>query len=274
MSLSRSSDGPAGGGRLGVSRIHGTKDFWLTALRADGAAFQVEVSEPGVLTAAVPSCPDWTVGELVRHLGSFYRRIRLNAGSGRADVAWGPLAIPDEAPAADDEQVVAWFSAELAQVDAFLDALDADLPAWNWAPQTKTAAFWHRRAAHETAVHRWDAQLATGLPEPLESKLAEDTVAEALDTFLPAGRRRSSSNITGLVQLVASDLGHEWYVRLRGGGVALLDTDTLLDDDAHPARAAASGTASDLALALWGRVAFDVLETAGDMALLKALRIG
>ena len=51
--------------------------------------------------------------------------------------------------------------------------------------------------AHETAVHRWDAQLATGLAEPLESKLAGDTVAEVLDTFLPAGRRRAASDEAG-----------------------------------------------------------------------------
>jgi hypothetical protein len=75
------------------------------------------------------------------------------------------------------------------------------------------------------------------------------------------------------VHLIATDLGHEWYVRLRGGGVSLLDTDTLLDDDSHPARATGSGSASDLALFLWGRVNVDVVETAGDTELLKALRI-
>jgi hypothetical protein len=72
--------------------------------------------------------------------------------------------------------------------------------------------------------------------------------------------------------MVAADLGQEWFVRLRGEGVALLDTDTLLDDDAHPTRAVAGGTASDLALALWGRVTFDVLEISGDPGLLEALR--
>lgn len=185
--------------------------------------------------------------------------------------------MPDDAPEVGDpepgDEVVTWFAAELAQVDAFLEALDPDLPAWNWAPQTKTAAFWHRRAAHETAIHRWDAQLSTALAEPLDSKLAGDSVAEALDTFLPAGRRRGPADVSGVIHLVASDLGQEWYVRLRGERVALLDTDTLLDDDSHPARAAASGSASDLALALWGRITFDVVETAGELDLLKALRV-
>jgi uncharacterized protein (TIGR03083 family) len=256
-----------------VSRIHGTKDFWLAALRVEGNAFLAAVSEPGVVSAPVPSCPDWTVGDLVRHLGAVYRRTRMNAGSAAADDNWGPVVIPDEAPAAGDETVVTWFAGELSQVVAFLDELDPDVPTWNWAPQARVAAFWHRRMAHETAVHRWDAQVASVLPEPLESKLAADTVAEVLDTFLPAGRRRSPSEVTGLVHLIATDIGQEWYVRLRGPGIALLDTDTLLDDDAHPARAAASGTASDLALALWGRVPFDVVETAGDIELLEALRV-
>jgi uncharacterized protein (TIGR03083 family) len=256
-----------------VSRTHGSKEFWLGALRADGAAFLHAVSEPGALEAGVPSCPDWTVADLVRHLGAVYRQYRVQTGTGDADTPWPPVTIPSDAPPAFDEAVVGWFSSELAQVDAHFDALDPDVPAWNWAPRTRTAGFWHRRAAHETAVHRWDAQLSTSLAEPLDSKLAGDTVAEVLDTFLAAGRRRTPSDISGLVHLIASDLGHQWYVRLRGEGVTLLDTDTLLDDDSHPARAAASATASDLALFLWGRVNVDVVESAGDTDLLKALRI-
>src|SRR5690606_8242614 len=208
-----------------VSRIPGGKEFWLAALRAEGAAFLAAVSEPGALARRVPSCPDWTVGELTRHLGGFYHRIRLHAGSAGADEQWPPLAVPDEAPAADDEAVVTWFREQLAGAEAHLESLDPDLPTWNWAPQPKVASFWHRRAAHETAVHRWDAQVATRLPEPIESKLAGDTVAEVMDTLLPAGRRRTDVDAKGLIELTAADLGVHWSVRLRGPGIALLDTD-------------------------------------------------
>jgi uncharacterized protein (TIGR03083 family) len=256
-----------------VSRIHGSKDFWLAALRADGRMFADAIGEPDALTREVPSCPGWTVGDLARHLGSVYHRFRTKIGIVGADEPWGPPVLPEEAPAADDPTVVSWFEAELTQFTAFLENLDPDTPAWNWAPQARVASFWIRRGAHETAVHRWDAQLATRLPEPLESKLAGDTVAEALDTFLPSGRFRIEHQRTGLVHLTANDLGQQWYLRLRDTGVALLDTDTLLDDDAHPARAAVTGSASDLALALWGRLAFDVMETSGDPELLYALRV-
>jgi uncharacterized protein (TIGR03083 family) len=256
-----------------MSRTHGSKDFWLSALRSDGAAVRAAIGQPGAITKPVPSCPDWTVGDLARHLGSVYRRTRLNAGTAGVNESWGPVVVPAEAPAADDEQIVAWYAEELAQIEAFLEPLDPDLPTWNWAPQAKTAAFWFRRMAHETAIHRWDAQLSTGLAEPLETKLAGDTVSEVLDTFLPAGRRRAASDEAGIVQLTASDLGQDWTVRLWPEGVALLDLGTLLDYDAHPTRATASGTASDLALALWGRLAFDILDAAGDLGLLKALRV-
>jgi uncharacterized protein (TIGR03083 family) len=257
-----------------VSRT-ANKEFWLTALRTEGLAFLAAVGQEGALPQPVPSCPDWTVGDLVRHLGSVYRRIRSNAGSGDTNQPWPPgVLTPDDAPEPADPQVIAWFRNELRQLDAFLEALDADAPTWNWAPQSRVAAFWHRRMAHETAIHRWDAQTAVGLPEPLESKLAGDTVAEVLDTMLPAGRRRHTADVTGIVHLAAVDLGQDWTLRLRGQGISVLDTNTLLDDDAHPARAVANGTASDLALAMWGRVAFDVLDTAGDESLLEALRVG
>ncbi len=252
----------------------GSKEFWLAALRADGAALVAAVSEPGALTRPVPSCPDWTVGDLARHVGGFHHRIRAHAGSAGPDEHWPPLAVPEEAPAADDETLPEWLAAQFALIEAHLEQLDPDQPTWNWAPQARIAAFWHRRAAHETSVHRWDAQLATRLPEPIESKLAGDGVAEVLDTFLPAGRRRIDRETHGLVQLTATDLGQDWYVRLRGAAVSLLDTDTLLDADAHPTRASAAGSASDLVLALWGRVPFELLDATGDAGLFEALRVG
>ncbi len=256
-----------------MSRTHGTKEFWLAALRADGAAFTAAASESGVLGAPVPSCLGWSVGDLVRHLGAVYHRTRVRATGDNAPEPWGAVVIPDEAPRADDGAVLDWFADELAQADVALEALDADRPVWNWAPQPKIMGFWHRRMAHETTLHRWDVQQATRLPEPIEAKLAADTVAEALDTFLPAGRRKTTPDIEGMIRLVATDVGQDWFVRLRGQGVALLDTGTLFDDDAHPTRAFASGTASDIALAIWGRVAFDVLDVEGDSRLLEAIQV-
>lgn len=252
-----------------MSRLHGSKEFWIGALRTEGPAFHAAISETAPDTPVL-SCPGWTVADLTHHLGSVYAWVRsvLERGGTEAPPRREqPTGLPTGTAGAQ------WWRDEFDQLVARLDALDPEAPMWNWAPQPKKAGFWPRRMAHETVVHRWDAQMAAAAGEPIEPKLAVDGVSEVLDTWLPAGRRlRPGQQWHGMVRLVAADAGQEWFLRLRGEGVALLDTDTILDDDQHPALAYATGTASDLLLALWGRIGFDVLDVSGDAALLDGLR--
>ncbi|MEV4413687.1 maleylpyruvate isomerase family mycothiol-dependent enzyme [Catellatospora sp. NPDC049609] len=251
-------------------RAHGTKELWLDALRADAAAFRAVAGEAD-LTAVVPTCPDWTVLNLVHHLGGVYRWVRSHASRGVTS-APDPATRRHDYPGADE--TLAWFDEEAKGLIELLDALDPNMPAWNWAPQAKIALFWHRRMAHETAVHRWDIQMSQGMAEPLDDHLAVDGITEVLDSWLPAGKRKGPTDRYGVVQLTAPEEGQEWFVRLRGEGIALLDTDTLLDADGPDTRVHASGPASDLMLALWGRIGFDTLEVSGDESLLASLRTG
>jgi len=267
-------------------RAYGSRELWLGGVRADGAALRKaagggvagDAAGGGVgadaaadpLDAPVPTCPAWTLGDLLGHLGDVYDRVTRNLPRGTVERPESELAtLPPTGPALLD-----WWDERYAKVLAVLEQVDPELPAWNPWPQAKNAGFWLRRMAHETAVHRWDAQLAVGLPEPVDAPLAADGVLEVLDSWLPAGRRRGRTDVSGLVALCAHDLGREWYVRLRGAGIAVLDTDTILDDTAYRERAVASGTASDLVLALYGRVPFDGLSVQGDQRLLDALRTG
>ncbi|GIJ75765.1 TIGR03083 family protein [Micromonospora phaseoli] len=254
-----------------MSRLHGTKDFWIGALRAEGLAFAAAVAEAPPETPVL-SCPGWTVTDLTRHLAGIYQWVRDVAGAGAATTPQQSRSRPVE-PVPGVAAVQQWQQA-YDELMALFDTLDPEAPAWNWAPQPKKAAFWPRRMAHETAVHRWDAQLAIAAGEPIEAKLAVDGVSEVLDTWLPAGRRIATGPLHGVVRLSATDADQEWYLRLRGEGVALLDTGTILDHDDHHARVHVSGTASDLLLALWGRVSFDTLTVAGDRALLDGVRTG
>lgn len=260
-----------------MARLHGTKDMWLASLRDEGAAFRAAVAGVDVdLGNPVPSCPGWDVADLIHHLGSVYRFTQALTIRGRTSPPERSRAdFESEPPAA--ELVTWWDQAFIALVNSF-ESLGPATPAWNWAPQSKNVAFWQRRMAHETAIRRWDAQMSNGLAEPIETKLAADGVAEVLDTWLPAGRRKypvSSENPSiGTVALHATDIEHVWHVRLRGQGIALLDTETILDHNDPPAQVVASGPASDLELALYGRVKFDVLDVSGDEALLQAMRVG
>ncbi|MFY1704557.1 maleylpyruvate isomerase family mycothiol-dependent enzyme [Micromonospora sp. WMMA1923] len=252
-----------------MSRLHGTKDFWIGALRAEGPAFAAAVAEAPPETPVL-SCPGWTVNDLTLHLAGLYRWVHSFAGSGAT--AAPPRREETELP--PGTSALQLWQQSYDQLMTLFDGLDPEAPAWNWAPQPKKAGFWPRRMAHETAVHRWDAQLAIAAGDPVEAKLAADGVSEVLDTWLPAGRRAKTGQWRGVVQLTATDAAQEWYLRLRGEGVALLDTDTILDHDDHHARVQVSGTASDLLLALWGRIAFDTLSVTGDPSLLPGLRTG
>jgi uncharacterized protein (TIGR03083 family) len=253
-----------------MNRLHATKDFWLAALRADGPALQDAVTQAGP-DVAVPSCPGWTVADLTEHLTALLHQARELAPRGATDRPAQPVVTEPRPPWPD---ALDGLRRELTGTIETLDAVDAGAPAWNWAPQPKVAGFWHRRMAHEVSVHRWDAQNAVGRPVPIETKLAADGVNEVLDTYLPAGRRKGPTDLHGVVHLIATDASYDWFVRLRGAGIALLDTGTILDTDDHHPRAEARGTASDLLLTLWGRRPAEALVTRGDPRLISALQTG
>jgi uncharacterized protein (TIGR03083 family) len=253
-----------------MNRLHASKDFWLAALRADSPALQDAVAQAGP-DAPVPACPDWAVADLVEHVTRTLHWVRETVTRG---VTTTPSPLPPAPPHPEWDTALDGLRRELTGTIETLEALEADFPAWNWAPQAKTAGFWHRRMAHEVSVHRWDAEAAAGRATPIETKLAADGVSEVLDSWLPAGRRKGPTDLHGVVHLVASDAGYEWFVRLRGPGVALLDTGTILDTDDHHPRAQATGTASDLLLTLMGRQRPDRLVVTGDPRLVTALRTG
>ncbi|SCF36570.1 maleylpyruvate isomerase N-terminal domain-containing protein [Micromonospora mirobrigensis] len=251
-----------------MSRLQGSKDFWIGALRVEGPAFAAAAAEAPPETPVL-SCPGWTVTDLTLHLTRAYTwaQTAVNAGTATRPERHDPELPAGLTPAQ-------WYRQEYDRLMALFDGLDPEAPAWNFAPQPKRAGFWPRRMALETAVHRWDAQLAIAAGEPIEAKLAADGVSEVLDTWLPAGRRVKPGQWHGVVQLTATDAAQDWFLRLRGEGVALLDTATILDHDDHHARAQVTGTASDLLLALMGRVSFDTVGVAGDRGLLDGLRVG
>ncbi len=243
------------------------KAFWLAAMRQEAAALRAAAASDGAFAAPVPSCPDWTVADLLGHTGRAFRWLAIHIVRG---VTTAPNDQPAEVPAND--KLLGWWDESLAAVLTALDRVDPDLPSWHWTPQAKVAGFWHRRFAHEVAVHRWDAQVAVGLPEPIDTALALDGVAEILDSWLPA-RPVQGLDEDGMVQLIASDSEESWLVRVRGEAVSLLDTATLLPEG-HHVDVQATGSASDLELAMYGRVPFDVLEISGRESLLNALRAG
>src|SRR5205807_7506364 len=106
--------------------------------------------------------------------------------------ARGPLPIRPDDHACDraDPGVLAWFDRSLERLAATLRATDPDEPVWSWSADRR-AGFWLRLLAHETALHRWDAQLAHGEPAPIAGERARDFVDFTVDHWLPACRAGS-----------------------------------------------------------------------------------
>ncbi|MCC3763542.1 hypothetical protein K3N28_10690 [Glycomyces sp. TRM65418] len=239
---------------------------YLTELKTEAAGLR-SVCSPDVLDRVVPSRPDLSVAEVLLELVRLYRwtvEVLFTPPAGDA-------AIPEPAPVdAPGRKALDVFDQSLAAVLDAVEARGPDSPAWTWAPVHWRAEFWHRRVAVATGLARWDLQMAVGATAPVPAALAAEAISEVFEAFIPAGVRRGvHPGATGLVQLFAQDADATWFVRLREGRVALLDH----PDARTELQARAAGSASDIALALWGRLPFGICDVVGDERLLQAVRV-
>jgi uncharacterized protein (TIGR03083 family) len=150
-------------------------DF-LTPLRAD---YQRLASvSAAVLDAKVPTCPDWTVNDLVDHVAHVYlHKVECMRHNAPPD--------PWPAPGLDQGPRLELLHRGFRELSEEFSARDAGSPAHTWYEHDKTVGFWMRRMAHETVIHRIDAELAAGVPsQPVPDELALDGIDEVLRLFL------------------------------------------------------------------------------------------
>ena len=262
-------DGPGG-----ASAVDHLAQFEREAAAFDAA---VRVAAAAAAAPAVPSCPGWTVTDLALHLGQVHRLVtKVIAGRPTvpADVAGtAGLGLPAEqaewlarrhSPAglAVPGGLADWFRAgarELAEV--FRGTPPAER-VWTWWPPDQSAGFWLRMQAIEAAVHRWDAENATGAAGPVPRDFAADAIAQTFEVMVPARRARGQAPPgEGERYLFAStDGAGEWAVVFGAEGARPAEPGEGWD-------LRLAGPASDLMLFLWGRAGPDALALTGDRAL-------
>ena len=227
----------------------------VAAVRQEGEGI---VAAAGMgLDAAVKSCGDWTVRDLLLHVGQIYAHVgrlvgeRITEDPGR------------KAPVPDDTEPVAYVADTLEELVDALASCEPTTPVWNWSPEPDVAAFWARRMAHESAVHRYDAQRAHGVAQPIAADLAHDGMDELVDVILPRVFERDRPQPpVATYAFVATDSG-EWVVHTAPAGVARVAT-------AKNADVTARGPSSLLLLAAYSRAKWASLEVTGDDRLLEA----
>lgn len=213
---------------------------------------------------AIPTCPGWTLANLVGHTGGVHRwaehMVRTRAAE-RADRRDIELNFPD-----DPGRYAGWLCEGAAALTATLRAAGAQAPAWTVVPGHR-AGWWARRMLHETAVHRADVVLADGRAPQFDPEQSADGISELL-ALLPYGPRTRETIRTlpaggESIHLHATDCDGEWTIRLTPGGVRT--------ERGHgKGTAAVRGPAGALLLFVYGRAGagHGSLEVFGDRDLL------
>ncbi|WP_434599630.1 maleylpyruvate isomerase family mycothiol-dependent enzyme [Streptomyces sp. A5-4] len=223
------------------------------------------------LATPVPSCPGWTLLDLVRHTGSVQRwfsvllrqRVRTPPRSREVE-----LRLP-----AHEDGYADWLTASSAEAAAAFAETDPGAPMWAWGAD-QHARFWMRRMLFETLVHRVDGQLALGHRPVIDPGLAVDGIDEFLvnlpfaASFAPGIAYLRGDGET--IRFRCTDRDGGWLVRLRSDDFVIERlTEAGAGKDAA-VDAAVNGASADLLLLLYGRLdrASDAFETSGDDDLL------
>jgi uncharacterized protein (TIGR03083 family) len=250
----------------------------IEALRREGLLL-ADAAAHADWDASVPTCPEWRLRDLVRHTGCVHRWATRYVTDGLTTMlsetgeqeAWGP-------PPAD-AALLDWFREGHQQLVSSLTQAPADLECWSFLPAPSPLAFWARRQAHETAIHRVDAEAAAAgsapqeagaVSGPLPGDFALDGIDELLCGFLarPVSMLHTDRPRTLLVH--ATDAGEaggcgDWMVSISKEPAAVARR-------AGPADCVVSGTAAELYLLLWNRLPPENADACGDLSLFQLWR--
>ena len=225
----------------------------IDTLVRDGAAF-ADAAEAAGLTAPVASCPGWVMADLVGHLTWVHELFATVV----ADRVTKLERRPSAGRAADDV-LIATYRAGLDALVAALRATPPDTEVWTFTSD-HSVRWIARRMAHETAVHRWDAEQAAGIDQGIDATLASDGIDEYVTWFVhrPAD---GAAPVGGSVHIHCGDVPGEWTLRPAADGAGFDVAREHAKGDC-----ALRGPANDLLLALWRRLPIDAIDVVGDTA--------
>ncbi len=241
----------------------------LRLIEDRAAAFRAAVAAAPSLDAQVPSCPEWTLFDLVEHLGSNRRVWALTLAAGPE--ATGKAKFQGPAAPRDREALLDWFDASVQELLKALREVGPDRGCWTWwatsqSPHTSGAVARHQ--LQEIAVHTYDAQLTIGAvpPELLPQEVALDGVEEFVSTCVATASPWPHE--PAVLDYHVTE-GRSWRLWFSADGARYA---RLPDPEAAEAPDASThSSAAKLVLACYGRFPVDALEIEGDRLVLDRL---
>src|SRR3954454_466936 len=213
---------------------------YVDHIRTDGALLADAAARAG-LDASVPTCPEWQGRDPLRHQGDVHRWAAYNLGRGDdsppsdEESAACLLTWPD-----DDASLLDWFREGHVHLVETLESIPDDAVAFAFLAAPTARAFWARRQAHETSIHRADAESASGAISPYEPAFAADGIEEMVRGFASRPGRLTSDPPRSL-RIRTTDIARGWHLIFTPEGLSVTD-------DEAPADCAVEGSASDLYL--------------------------
>jgi uncharacterized protein (TIGR03083 family) len=187
-----------------------------------------EIIRSSGLSLSVPTCPDWSLGELATHVGGCHRWaatvVRTKARGYVEDED-----VPDhDGPGADDAAALdVWLEEGASLLAATLLEAGPDAEVWTWREAEHRAGYWGRRMTHETVIHLMDAALAVGADFAVPPEVAADTMDEFLETLVLTQRDEDEPGLAELrrptvagrsIRVDATDIAAEWLIELGDTG--------------------------------------------------------
>jgi uncharacterized protein (TIGR03083 family) len=221
----------------------------IGALRDQGTLLAEAAGRAG-LDAAVPTCPPWAVKDLLRHTGYVHRWAARHITECPPRVLDGPSEAEILRRGAPDPDLIAWFIAGHAALAGTLVAADPALECGTFMDAPSPLAFWARRQAHETAIHRADAESAGGARPEYPPDFAADGIDELLMGFGARRKYRPVSSGGDGLRFRTTDTGHAWHLSAPDGRI---QGERQPDGPPGPDDDLVSGPASAVYLFLWNR---------------------
>jgi uncharacterized protein (TIGR03083 family) len=218
----------------------------IDALRCQGDLLAAAAERSG-LDASVPPCPSWQVKDLLRHTGYIHRWAARHITECPDTMLDGPEEAEILRGGAADPDLLAWFRSGHAALVDILTTADPGLICATFMDAPSALAFWARRQAHETAIHRADADSASGVRPDYDPDFATDGIDELIMGFGQRRKYRPSADRDGSMLVQTADTAHAWHVGTEDGRIQARRADE------GPASCTVIGPASGVYLFLWNR---------------------